>query len=410
MRGYPCRTACVERSKGYGILALRNSSSDGRQRHLLVAGTGRAGTSALVRYLTELGLETHLSKNGEASAFDDAAQAGFEDLALPSLTPDLPYVVKSPWAYQIIEEMLGDPGVALDSVVVPVRDLVSAATSRTVREMQAIHQAAPWMAETATVWDHWGMTPGGTVFSLNPIDQARLLALSFHQLIERLVRNDIPIVLLAFPRFATDPDYLYHKLASFLPAKIDIARAREAHAATFEAAKVRVERELGGHEESGACAYPTFQTLDNTALRREMVHLRKELRDAQVQGAAVMEEMAVLRDEVEEGRALAADAEMKRTALEKIHEVLRDQLERRAAEAKAGCATLEERCATLEARCSGLMLELAASQSQIRNECKEKNYLLQETQALRSSRSWRMTHPLRVIKSAIRRGAAVGSL
>src|SRR5215469_16136796 len=113
MRGYPCRTACVERSKGYGILALRNSSSDGRQRHLLVAGTGRAGTSALVRYLTELGLETHLSKNGEASAFDDAAQAGFEDLALPSLTPDLPYVVKSPWAYQIIEEMLGDPEVAL---------------------------------------------------------------------------------------------------------------------------------------------------------------------------------------------------------------------------------------------------------------------------------------------------------
>jgi hypothetical protein len=93
-------------------LSLRNSSSDGRRRHLLVAGTGRAGTSALVRYLTGLGLETHLSKNGEASIFDDAAQAGLEDLALRSFNPDLPYVVKSTMFFQIV-------GWSVNSVVAP---------------------------------------------------------------------------------------------------------------------------------------------------------------------------------------------------------------------------------------------------------------------------------------------------
>ena len=34
------------------------------ERHLIIAGTGRAGTSFLVRYLTELGLDTTLARQG----------------------------------------------------------------------------------------------------------------------------------------------------------------------------------------------------------------------------------------------------------------------------------------------------------------------------------------------------------
>jgi hypothetical protein len=222
------------------------------------------------------------------------------------------------------------------------------------------------MAETVTTWDHWGVTAGGTIFSLNPIDQARLLALGFHQLIERLVRADIPVLFLSFPRFVTDPDYLYRKLAPLLPADTDIARAREVHAATFQVAKVRVERELGGRAEAARCSagreYPDLQVLEGAALRREMIRLRRELRAAKAQSTALVAERETLRSKIEAAKAMA----------------------------------LEERCATLEARCTALMNELAA--------------LLQETLAVRSSRSWRMTHPLRVIASVIRRGAAAGSL
>jgi hypothetical protein len=413
-RGHTWPAPHVERSKEYGILTLRNSSSDGRQRHLLVAGTGRAGTSALVRYLTGLGLETHLSRNGGASTFDDEAGAGLEDLALPSAVQDLPYVVKSPWSYQIIEEVLDDPRIALDAVVVPIRDLVSAATSRTVREMQAIHQAASWMAETSAVWEHWGVTPGGMVFSLNPVDQARLLALAFHQLIERLVRADVPVLFLAFPRFATDPDYLYRRIAPLLPVAVNIAQAREVHAATFEASKIRVEREFSDAEEptsfSQEATYPTFQALDNAALRREMKRLRGELKDAHARGTAVIEEMAVLRDEIEARKVLAADAETERIAREKAHVELRGQLKCRAIAAEAINATLEARSAALEASCAALTDELAALQDQIQSERKDKSLLLREMLALRSSRSWRMTHPLRVVVAGIRRIVTARSL
>ena len=120
---------------------MSNQEQNHRRHHLLIAGTGRAGTSALVRYMTDLGLDAHISRHGEASAwFDDTAQAGFEDLPVAMKASDLPYVVKSPWSYQLIEAVLADPDIQLDAVVVPMRDLIKAAASRTIVELQTVHQ------------------------------------------------------------------------------------------------------------------------------------------------------------------------------------------------------------------------------------------------------------------------------
>jgi hypothetical protein len=125
----------------------QTAQSPAPRHHLLVAGTGRAGTSALIRYLTGLGLATHLSKHGEASSYDDAAEAGLEDIPLSRITAELPYVIKSPWSYLFVQEILSDAKIALDAVIVPVRDLISVAASRGVRQLQAVHQGAPWMTE-----------------------------------------------------------------------------------------------------------------------------------------------------------------------------------------------------------------------------------------------------------------------
>lgn len=59
-------------------------------RHLLIGGTGRAGTSFLVRYLTHLGLDTVLSRSGSAASWDEAANAGLETLTLNDLTEVAP--------------------------------------------------------------------------------------------------------------------------------------------------------------------------------------------------------------------------------------------------------------------------------------------------------------------------------
>jgi hypothetical protein len=259
----------------------------GARHHLLIAGTGRAGTSALVRYLTALGLETHLSKHRESASWFDAAQAGLEDLPLPKITPELPYVVKSTWAYQLAEEILADPQIQLDAVIVPVRSLTEAAASRTIMQLQELHLEAGWMAQMSTTWEHWGSAPGGTIFSLNPIDQARLLAVGFYQLLERLVQAEVPIVFLAFPRLVSDADYLFGKLSPVLPINVPIKRAQEAHAATFNAAMVRVESELDDETEVssvfGQLQAPSFRALDNAALRRSLIQSRRQLAEAEAQ-------------------------------------------------------------------------------------------------------------------------------
>jgi len=242
--------------------------------HILIAGTGRAGTSFLVRYLTELGLDTELSRRGEAAAWDEAANAGLETVPLAGQAWDLPQVLKFPWTDQLIDQILDDNAIRLDTVILPVRDLSEAAMSRSVVELQALHHAMPWMTELDQSWEMWGKTAGGVTFSLNPLDQGRLLAVGFHRLIERLIKADIPIVFLAFPRLVEDWEYLFQKLRPVLPATIDEPAARDAHQRASDPAKVRLGAELAAGIEGAGRAigpvvhYASHQQLDAIAIRR----------------------------------------------------------------------------------------------------------------------------------------------
>lgn len=179
------------------------------RHHLLIAGTGRAGTSVLVKYLAELGLSTHITVQ-EQAFWDDDAHAGLEDLILHG-GEELPYVVKSPWLHEFVDEVLERDDIAIDGVIIPIRNLTDAASSRSIRELQNVHRAHENMAEERKTWDTWGTTPGGILYSLNPLDQARLLAVGFHHLVERLTRANVPMYLLAFPRLTQDPQYMFRR-------------------------------------------------------------------------------------------------------------------------------------------------------------------------------------------------------
>jgi len=262
-----------------GLQAQDARPTHAKRRHLLIAGTGRAGTSFLVRFLAELGLETHISRFGE-DPWDDAAQAGLEDLPVAAGLENLPYIFKTPWAYQFIEQMLADSAIAFDAVIIPMRDLVEAAASRSIVQLQAIHGRAPWMAQMDNTWEDWGDTAGGAVFSLNPVDQARLLALGFHRLVNRLVLAEVPLIFVAFPRMVQDTDYLIGKLRPVIPASVTLEQARQSHRRVADAALVRVGEELsrtGERHVLPAGSLPTLKELDNIALRRELVRLRDRL-------------------------------------------------------------------------------------------------------------------------------------
>jgi len=109
-----------------------------------------------------------------------------------------------------------------------------------------------------------------------PVDQARLLAVEFHHLVERVTAADVPLVLLAFPRMVDDADYLFRRMAAVLPG-VTASQAAAAHTAVAEPARVRV----GRSDDHG------FEAADNAALRRELTRVREQLATSEANYAHV---------------------------------------------------------------------------------------------------------------------------
>jgi hypothetical protein len=269
------------------------ANSINEKGHWLISGTGRAGTTFLVRYLAALGLDTHLAHNREARC-DEHAHAGLEDFGLVGDREVLPKVVKSPWVSEYIEELLSQSDLGLDLAILPVRELSAAASSRVVLEMRARHQNSPWIAEIGTTWETWGTVPGGAVYSLHPLDQARVLAVGFHRLVQRLVEAEVPILFLNFPRFIRDGDYLLRCLRPYLPDTIMDDTALDAHSRLADLEKVRIEREISATPSS----VPNSACLENIALKREIQRLQRENR--------ALSEQATQPAHSERGKTIAA--------------------------------------------------------------------------------------------------------
>ena len=379
-------------------------------RHLAIAGTGRAGTSFLVRYLTDLGLDTTLSRHGDTAFWDERANAGLEENLATINAEKLPYVVKSPWAFELIDLVLSRSDIVLDAVVVPVRDLVEAAASRAVLERQAVHQAAPWMVEADRSWETWGTTPGGLLYSLNPLDEGRLLAVGFHYLLERLTAAEVPVVLLAFPKFAQDPKYLYRQLRPWLPSSVTELMAIEVHQKLANPAKVRIGDEIGTTKTFSAtvCAYPKREEVDHTALRREVTRLRQDadkLRRALSQAEArEAQNTAAMQAEADKLRRALSQAEAREAQNTAAMQAEADKLRRALSQAEAREA---QNTAAMQAEADKLRRALSQAEArEAQNTAAmqaEADKLRRRLVAMRQSYSWRLTKPLRAV-AALARG------
>lgn len=288
--------------------------------HLLIAGTGRAGTSFLVQYLTACGLETQLTLHPDVK-LDQHANAGLEDL--PIRGAHLPYVIKSPWLYEFVEDLVERDDITVDAVIMPMRDLVEASSSRVILEMRSRYGDDRSNDEVRR-WETWGMTPGGMVYSLNPIDQARILALGFHETIFALVRKQIPIYFVDFSRMIQDGQYLWSALEPELRNTTHREGALAAHAMTADIQKVRVSHDL---LDSGRIAEPTDGTSTPTANRIRYPEL------SALDRAAILKEMDFIRSdrrrleaELAEAKDSAARYSSDRSALEADNQVLRGEL------------------------------------------------------------------------------------
>lgn len=238
-------------------------------RHAVIAGTGRTGTSFLVQFLEACGLETFAD---EAEWFPHARAGGEHRL---SAADDLPYVVKDPWLFAYCEEI--DLAVTpVDALIVPMRDLMLAARSRVHQERRAIMDS--WFAGQSQEPQLVGTTPGGVVYSLDVVDQARILAVGFHRLLQWAVRYEVPLYLLSFPRFVEDADYLLRVLWPWLGGHTDKARARKAFEQTANAGAIRIRPQPetpvpGAPLEAGE---PSARDVDRAVLLERIEELRRQ--------------------------------------------------------------------------------------------------------------------------------------
>ncbi len=193
------------------------------RRHVVITGTGRAGTSFLVELLTRLGLPTGFSTDQlhSESHWNEVARAGLEhDIR----ADDAPYIVKSPWFCDYAEEVLRRDDIVIEHVFVPVRDLYQAAESRRFAERQGVARLPLLDRIKHALWPM--AFHGGLWHTQNPAAQEDVLARQLYKLIFALSDAMIPVTLMRFPRLARDAEYLYHKLSPLVQT-IDFQRFHE---------------------------------------------------------------------------------------------------------------------------------------------------------------------------------------
>lgn len=165
------------------------------KRHILISGTGRAGTTFLVQLFTALGFDTGFDKEQDVTCPN--CHAGMEwDLR----DSKAPFIVKSPWMCEYLDTVLSKGEVQVEHLFIPVRDLFSAAESR-----RAVERRAEIKGGGVNV-------PGGLWGTAEPLKQEQALTERFYKLLWTAARHDVPLTLLDFPKIIHEPEYLRRKL------------------------------------------------------------------------------------------------------------------------------------------------------------------------------------------------------
>lgn len=173
--------------------------------HVIITGTGRAGTTFLMQLLTALGFDTGFTKD---TPIDINARAGLEKILNYE---DAPYIVKSPFFCDHMKEVLENKNFIIDHVIIPVRDIKAAALSRK-RVVERTKSNLPPSKITGGLW--------GTD---NFEKQEDILLNKFYNLMLALSASKVPLILLQYPKLIKDRIYLFEKLLPILPSDLTVS-------------------------------------------------------------------------------------------------------------------------------------------------------------------------------------------
>jgi hypothetical protein len=155
--------------------------------------------------LTSLGLNTGYRMEDLTDIMKSHSKAGLErDIR----SDTAPYVIKSPWFCKYSAEIINNDKIVLDHVFLPIRELEAAAASR----IRVIQEHPPTELKPSQII-------GGLMGTDNIEEQENILMRDIYTLLNALADSYIPVTLLSFPRFVSDPDYCYRKLRPLISRK-----------------------------------------------------------------------------------------------------------------------------------------------------------------------------------------------
>jgi hypothetical protein len=167
------------------------------RHHIVITGTGRAGTTFLVELFTHLRFDTGFTPEDIPKWKNKRCNAGLEHNIRRD---DAPYIVKCPAFCDYVDQVVQNPGIEIDVVYVPIRKLEDAAESR--RKISA-----------------QGYLAGGLWGTMDPEKQEEILMSKLYNLLFWLSRYQIPVVFLQYPLMIQDRHYLREKLVDILWTK-----------------------------------------------------------------------------------------------------------------------------------------------------------------------------------------------
>jgi hypothetical protein len=163
--------------------------------HILITGTGRSGTTFLVQLLTLLGFDTGFTEKDFKTLIHPISLGGLEhDIRKPGPKP---YIIKSPWICDYIDEVMLNKDITIDHIIIPIRNIEHAAESRRLVSQKNIMEGGLWDTK-----------------SQEENQQEIILMRKFYDLILRLSLGDgFPLItFLNFPELVKNYLYLWIKL------------------------------------------------------------------------------------------------------------------------------------------------------------------------------------------------------
>lgn len=167
--------------------------------HVVIAGTGRAGTTLLVEILTRLGEDTGYKIDELSKHIDPFSRGGLEqDL----WAEDPPHIVKSPVFSWALEAAL-DAGRKVEHIIIPIRDIgaVMESRKRVLREAKWYWRLLHLVKPTRPI--------GGPQ---SGFDAKITLLCGVYCLLLVAAEHEIPVTLLHYPKMRDDAYYLASQL------------------------------------------------------------------------------------------------------------------------------------------------------------------------------------------------------